>query len=79
MKVKYQNNYTNVYIYLFITISKEILVYVSSKTRLTVKKKKKKKKSRGFPGGAVVKNPPANAGDTGSSPGPGRSHTPQSN
>ena len=22
-----------------------------------------------FPGGAVVKNPPANAGDTGSSPG----------
>ena len=23
----------------------------------------------GFPGGAVVKNPPANAGDTGSSPG----------
>ena len=28
----------------------------------------------GFPGGAVVKNPPANAGDTGSSPGPGKSH-----
>ena len=27
-----------------------------------------------FPGGAVVKNPPVNAGDTGSSPGPGRSH-----
>ena len=24
----------------------------------------------GFPGGAVVKNPPANAGDMGSSPGP---------
>ena len=33
--------------------------------------------SRGFPGGAVVKNPPANAGDTGSSPGLGRSHMPQ--
>ena len=32
-----------------------------------------------FPGGAVVKNPPANAGDTSSSPGPGRSHMPQSN
>ena len=32
-----------------------------------------------FPGGAVVKNPPANAGDTGSSPGPGRSHMPWSN
>ena len=36
-------------------------------------------KFEGFPGGAVVKNPPANAGDTGSSPGPGRSHMPQSN
>ena len=29
---------------------------------------------RGLPGGAVVKNPPAKAGDTGSSLGPGRSH-----
>ena len=28
---------------------------------------------RGFPGGSVVKNPPANAGDTGSLPGLGRS------
>ena len=27
----------------------------------------------------MVKNPPANTGDTGSSPGPGRSHMPQSN
>ena len=33
----------------------------------------------GFPGGAVVENMPANAGDTGSSPGLGRSHMPQSN
>ena len=33
----------------------------------------------GFPGGAVVKNPPASAGDTGSIPGPGRSHMPRSN
>ena len=32
----------------------------------------------GFPGGAVVKNPPANAGDTGLSPGLGRSHMPRS-
>ena len=32
-----------------------------------------------FPGGTVVKNPPVNAGDTGSSPGLGRSHMPQSN
>ena len=36
----------------------------------------RKKKTEGFPGGAVVKNPPASAGDTGSSPGPGRSHMP---
>ena len=34
---------------------------------------------RGFPGGAVVENLPANAGDTGSSPGLGGSHMPQSN
>ena len=34
---------------------------------------------RGFPGGAVIGNPPASAGDTGSSPGPGRSHMPWSN
>ena len=33
----------------------------------------------GFPGGPVVKNPPANAGDMGSSPGLGRSHMPRSN
>ena len=33
----------------------------------------------GFPGGAVVENPPANAGDTGSSPGLGGSHMPRSN
>ena len=38
----------------------------------------KKAKSWGFPGGAVVENLPANAGDTGSSPGLGRSHVPQS-
>ena len=34
---------------------------------------------RGFPGGAVVRNLPANAGDTGSSPGLGISHMPRSN
>ena len=37
------------------------------------------KRVRGFPGGAVVENLPANAGDTGSSPGLGRSHMPWSN
>ena len=35
-------------------------------------------KKEGFPGGAVVENLPASAGDTGSSPGLGRSHMPQS-
>ena len=38
-----------------------------------------KKKKKGFPGGAVVENLPANAEDTGSSPGLGRSHMPRSN
>ena len=33
----------------------------------------------GFPGGAVVENLPADAGDTGSSPGLGRYHMPRSN
>ena len=33
---------------------------------------------QGFPGGTVVGSLPANAGDTGSSPGLGRSHMPRS-
>ena len=37
------------------------------------------KRNEGFPGGTVVKNVPANAGDTGSSPDLGRSHMPRSN
>ena len=40
---------------------------------------KERKKFLGFPGGAVVKNPPANAEHTGSSPGLGRSHVLRSN
>ena len=39
--------------------------------------KKYNQKHRDFPGGAVVKNLPANAGDTGLSPAPGRSHMPR--
>ena len=35
--------------------------------------------TRDFPGGTVVKNLPANAGDTGSIPGPARSHMLRSN
>ena len=38
-----------------------------------------KRPFEGFPGGAVVENLPAKAGDTGSSPGLGRSHMPRSN
>ena len=38
----------------------------------------RKSKGLGFPGGAVVGNLPANAGDTSSSPGLGRSHMPWS-
>ena len=33
----------------------------------------------GFPGGSVVKNPPASAGDVSSIPDPGRPHVPRSN
>ena len=38
-----------------------------------------RKGRRDFPGGTVVGNPPASAGDKGSSPGPGRSHMPRRN
>ena len=42
-------------------------------------KKKKKREFWDFPGGAVVKNPPVNAGNVGLIPGPGRSHMSWSN
>ena len=35
-----------------------------------------KRQCEGFPGGSVVKNPPASAGDTGFIPGPGRFYMP---
>ena len=38
-----------------------------------------KDQERGFLGGSIVKNPPANAGDTGSIPGLERPHMPWSN
>ena len=63
--------------------------YIPNVSNIKLLKKKKKEKKernykntkggRGFPGDAVVKNPPANAGNTGSSPGLGRSYMPQSN
>ena len=50
-----------------------------SLSRFVFSKLSYQKSNWGFPGGTVVKNLPANAGDTGSSPGPGRYHMPQSN
>ena len=48
-------------------------------TLLIIREMQIKTTMRGdFPGGAVVKNPPANAGYMGSIPGPGRSHMLQS-
>ena len=47
--------------------------------KIEIPKEIKNPKQEGFPGGSVVKNPPANAGDTGLIPGPGRSHMPRSN
>ena len=49
--------------------------------QLNIKKQTAQSKNgrKGFPGGAVVENLPANAGHTGSSPGLGRSHMPRSN
>ena len=47
--------------------------------QLTSPSQEETTQSQGFPGSLVVKNTPANAGDTGSIPGPGRSHMPWSN
>ena len=57
---------------------------MTSKTQITKEKMDKLTQSKfknfgGFPGGAVVENLPANAGDTGSGPGLGGSHMPRSN
>ena len=53
-------------------LDKLLLKFIWKGNRLRIRKP-------GFPGGAVVENLPANAGDTGSSPGLGRSHMPRSN
>ena len=54
-----------------------VLPVITLITRLNIEKQVLN--NRDFPSGAVVKNLPASAGDTGSSPGPGRSHMLQSN
>ena len=53
-------------------------ICLSSVSRLLLKKKKIAL-LRGFPGGRVDKNPPANAGDKSSIPGLGTFHMPRSN
>ena len=57
-------------------IREDSLLYSGLLTQMLISSKTP---SQGFPDGTVVKNPPANAGNTGSSPGPGRSHVPRSN
>ena len=54
---------------------KTTMRYLLTQVRIAIIKKIYK---QDFPGGAVVKNPPANAGDTGSIPGLGTSHMPRS-
>ena len=64
------------YIYI---IHSELCIYICSQNLLYNLQVKKKPPVQDLPGGAVVKNLPANAGNMGSSPGPGRSHMPRSN
>ena len=56
-----------------IQVSQRIIAVLKWKPLTTIKYTK-----LGFPGGTVVESPPAEAGDTGSCPGPGRSHMPLS-
>ena len=58
---------------------KELEKEEQTKPKVSRRREIIKIEQRAFPGGTVVKNPPANAGDTGSSPGLGRSHVTWSN
>ena len=61
------------------TANGKIIAYLGKMESQSILCTFRKLKAQDFCGGAVVKNPPANAGDTGSSPGPGRSNMPWSN
>ena len=54
---------------------------MKQKTHIIFKRKHEdqKESKKDFRGGVTDKNPPANAGDMGSIPGPGRFHMPLSN
>ena len=55
-----------------------VAIFISDKIHFKIKTVTRDKE-RNFLGGAVVRNPPANAGNTCSIPGLGRSHMPWSN
>ena len=57
----------------------DISLFPCLPTRIPTPSMKVKKDKRVFPGGPVVKNPPASAEDMGSIPGPGGSPMPQGN
>ena len=58
--------------FIYANLKKNLLLLIGNQKRK--KKLSSKIYWRDFPGGAVVKNLPVNAGDTGLIPGPGRSH-----
>ena len=58
---------------------KSLLHRPNSRSEMAEESENFKRNQQGFPGGSMVKNPPAKAGDTGSIPGPGRSHMLQDN
>jgi len=53
-----------------------VFLYGKKKTKMMYMEMFKTNISVGFPGGSVIRKPPAIAGDTGSVPGPGRPHMP---
>ena len=57
----------------------KLIIYTETEFIIILQFKLIKNYLRDFPGGTVVKNPAANAGNTGSSSGPGRSHMPLGN
>ena len=78
-KVNFCNRFVLISQFCSTNVTYVCLEWYRSELKLKYALRDQKINSWDLPGGAVVKNPPANAGDTGSSPGLGRSHVPQSN